>query len=300
MPLRADYVARETLTNLRRNLTLTVASILTVAVSLALVGSSFIIRSAVNHSTRQWKGDVQFIVFMNANATKDQVDAVGRQLRANPNVAKVTYFDKKQAYAEFKDLYRNDPTLSQILTEQQIPTSWRVKPVRGQSADAIKQIGDSYANAPGVFRVTFAYDAVKTVQHVSSVVSTGIFLTAVFALVAASLLILNTIRMAMFARRREIEVMKLVGATNWFIRVPFMVEGLIQGVLGAVPAIASVVGLHLWLDHWSASRATTENIFAGLTVSGGQTAFISIVLALVGAAVGVAGSAVAVSRFLDV
>lgn len=299
MALRVDYVARETITNLRRNLTLTVASILTVAVSLALVGSAFVVRSAVDHSTARWKGDVQYIVFMNPNASPDQITAVGRQLRANPNVARVNYYDKAKAYAEFKDMNRNDPVLTDVLSEKDIPTSWRVKPKSGQSADAIQQAGDAYKNAPGVYKVVFAYDAVKTVQRVSSVVSNGILGTAIFALVAASLLILNTIRMAMFARRREIEVMKLVGATNWFIRVPFMVEGLIQGLMGAIPAIASVVTLHLVLDSWSRNQ-TTENIFAGLIVSSSQTTFICVIIAVIGALVGVLGSAIAVTRFLDV
>ncbi|HVX17312.1 MAG TPA: permease-like cell division protein FtsX [Acidimicrobiales bacterium] len=298
MALKVDYVARETLTNLKRNLTLTVASILTVAVSLALVGSAFVVQKAVAHSTKRWKGDVQFIVFMKADASQAQIDAVGRQLNANPKVAKVTYFDKKQAYAEYKDLFRNDPVFIDVITEKDVPTSYRVKP-KGLQADAIQAMGNSYANAPGVYKVTFALDAVKTVERVSGVLSSVILGTAVFLLLAASMLILNTIRMAMFARRREIEVMKLVGATNWFIRVPFMVEGLIQGLLGAVPAIISVITLHLLLDN--ASRdSSSNNIFTGLVVTGGQTTGICFLLAVIGAAVGAVGSLVAVTRFLDV
>src|SRR5579885_3287536 len=111
MALRVDYVARETLTNLRRNLTLTLASVLTVAVSLALVGSAFVVRAAVAHSTQRWKGDIQFIVFMKADASSSQIDAVGKALKANPKVKAVTYFDKDKAYAEFRDLERNNTVL---------------------------------------------------------------------------------------------------------------------------------------------------------------------------------------------
>jgi cell division transport system permease protein len=121
-------------------------------------------------------------------------------------------------------------------------------------------------------------------------------------LVAATLLILNTSRMAMFARRREVEVMKLVGATNWFIRVPFMLEGLIQGLVGSIPAVGAVWGLHFWLDHHqtAATATASPNIFESMIVSGSQTWLITISLLIIGAAVGVVGSAVAVSRFLDV
>lgn len=298
MALRVDYVARETLTNLRRNLTLTLASILTVAVSLALVGSAFVVRGAVAHSTARWKGDIQFIVFMNPQASQQQIDAVGRQLRANPAIQSFTYFDKAKAYAEFRDLMRNDTVSLQAVHEADVPTSYRVRP-KIKNADAIQEVGKGFSGAPGVYQVVFAYDAVKTVQRVSGVLSNVILGTAIFLLLAAMLLILNTIRMAMFARRREIEVMKLVGATNWFIRVPFMVEGLVQGLVGAVPAVISVITLHLILD--SASKGqSTNNIFTGLVISGGQATIICVALAIVGALVGIIGSAVAVTRFLDV
>ena len=144
-----------------------------------------------------------------------------------------------------------------------------------------------------------ATDVIRQMKGMSDFVNNGLTLFAIFLLAASALLILNTIRTAMFARRREIEVMKLVGATNWFIRVPFMVEGLIQGLLGAVPAIISVITLHLLLDN--ASRdSSSNNIFTGLVVTGGQTTGICFLLAVIGAAVGAVGSLVAVTRFLDV
>jgi cell division transport system permease protein len=298
MALRVDYVARETLTNLRRNLTLTLASVLTVAVSLALVGSAFVVRYAVAHSTARWKGDIQFIVFMKADASQSQIDAVGKALKANPKVKAVTYFDKQQAYDEFRGLFRNQSVMLETVQAKDLPTSWRVRPA-SDNADAIQAMGKSYASSPGVYQVAFAYDAVKTVQRVSGVLSGVIFFTAVFLLGAATMLILNTIRMAMFARRNEIEVMKLVGATNWFIRVPFMLEGLVQGMLGAIPAIGSVVALHLILDNASKNQSTT-NIFTGLIVSTSQTFWISMGIGVIGALVGVVGSAFAVTRFLDV
>ena len=117
---------------------------------------------------------------------------------------------------------------------------------------------------------------------------------------AAGLLILNTIRMAMFARRREIEVMKLVGATNWFIRVPFMLEGLAQGLAGAIPAVVAVYVLYNRLGSASSGTASSTNILQGLYVSSGEVFGISVGLLIVGCLVGVVGSGIAVTRFLDV
>jgi cell division transport system permease protein len=301
MAIKVDYVARETWTNLKRNFTLTAASMMTVAVSLALVGSAFIVRSAVDHATARWKGGVDFIVFMKPDASQAQVDAVGRQLRENPTVEKIRFVDQTGALSEFKDMFRNQPALVDAVKADQLPSSWRVTPKKNVDATTIDQVANSFRDGPGVFEVVFNYDAVRTLQHGTNFIGNVILGTAIALLVAASLLILNTIRTAMFARRREIEVMKLVGATNWFIRVPFMVEGVIQGLVGAVPAVAAVWAMQIFLDRQSShTQPTATNLFAGLYVSGGETALVSILLVVVGCGIGLVGSALAVTRYLDI
>src|SRR5690606_40760442 len=129
---------------------------------------------------------------------------------------------------------------------------------------AIRQLGETFESAPGVFRVVFAFDTVQQVQRLSRILSIGILFVAGVLLLAAGLLILNTIRMAMFARRREIEVMKLVGATNWFIRIPYMLEGLVQGIVGAIIAVGSVVVLNNFFE----SRLSGEDTDAFAILQG--------------------------------
>ncbi len=136
-------------------------------------------------------------------------------------------------------------------------------------------------------------------QRVSRKASWIVIAVASSLLVAAVLLILNTIRTAMFARRREIEVMKLVGATNWFIRVPFMIEGLVQGVLGAAVAIGGVQLLNGYFDY-ALSRNKELKLFDGFMVTGPQMTFTTLILVGLGCLIGALGSAIAVSRFLDV
>lgn len=300
MAIKFDYVARETGRSLKRNFTLSLASIVTVAVSLALVGSAFVVRAAVQHSTARWTGDVQFIVFMKPDASKAQIGAVSNALnpRNNDQVARVTFFDKSRAYKEFKEVFRDDPVLLSTSRQEDMPTSFRVKPAI-KDAGLIDQLGQQLKAAPGVYTVEFAYDTVKQIERVSKLISTVILGTALFLLAAAGLLILNSIRMAMFARRREIEVMKLVGATNWFIRVPFMVEGLIQGLIGALPASVAVWFLGSRINH-SGSTHSSVAILQGLYVSGGEVWGVIAGMLIVGCLVGVIGSGVAVSRFLDV
>jgi cell division transport system permease protein len=125
----------------------------------------------------------------------------------------------------------------------------------------------------------------------------GLFFAIAGVLLASSLfLIVNTIRLATFARRREIQVMKLVGATNWFIRVPFMCEGLIQGAIGAGLAFAGVYSLRVIL---SGLVGRSQNLFSAFYVTAGDAVAIGLLIVAVGATVGAMGSAIGLRRFLD-
>jgi cell division transport system permease protein len=295
---RIGYVLRETWASLRRNLTLTLASLLTVIVSLMLVGVALLIQRSVDNSLRRWSDGVEFIVFMNPEATQEQIDSVGRDLRDNPQVESVRFFDKQQAYEEFKRLYPEQPELVDALSPEQMPTSYRVVPASAES-DVIKAIGTQFEKKPGVFSVSYAADAVDWIRTVSSFLRWFSLVGAIVLLFAAVMLIWNTIRTAMFARRREVEVMKLVGATNWFIRVPFMLEGMIQGLVGALLACLGVVVANSMWESRVIDQATLAEL-QGLQVTPGQLQITCLFLLLVGAVVGAVGSGIAVTRFLDV
>src|SRR5918995_1759868 len=195
MAIKLDYVARETATNLTRNITLTLASILTVVVSLTLFGSAWMLNQGVNNANDRFKGGIEFIVYMQPASDDAQKDSIERDLLANPDV---------------------------------------------QSPEVVQALGDQFNEKPGVYDVVFAFEVVKRIQETFNKIGARFLIASGLLLLAALMLILNTIRVAMFARRREIEVMKLVGATNWFIRVPFIVEGIIQTLIGAAVAVISM------------------------------------------------------------
>jgi cell division transport system permease protein len=298
MAIRLDYVARETGTNLARNVTITIASVMTVAVSLALVGASLMVRQGVDQATKRWQGGVEFIVFMNPDATQDQIDAVSRDLESNAQVESKTFVDKDQAFTEFKELFKDSPEMVSSVTPEILPTSFRVVPV-DKTAEAIAALSGLYRAQPGVREVVSATETIRFVQNLSSRLTTGIIWVAVFLLGAALLLILNTIRMAMYARRREIEVMKLVGATNWFIRVPFMAEGLVQGVLGAVVAVVGLAVFRPFFEKWLPPPDQFP-IFQNFVPASAEMLPIYVLIGFVGMLVGAVGAGVAVTRFLDV
>ncbi len=298
MALRLDYFAQETVANLRRNFSLTIASLLTVAVSLALVGAALLLRQGVDNATTRWQGGIEFIVFLQPDVSQEQADAVGRELSDNPDVRDVKFVDKQQAYEEFKLLFRNSPELVDTVTPDILPASWRVVP-RNTDPNVIEAIGNQFQKKAGVMSVVFAKDTVESVMKVTRLMQIGILGAAVVLLIAAGLLIVNTIRTAMLSRRREIEVMKLVGASNWFIRVPFMLEGLVQGLLGAAGACVAVRVLNNLVE----SRVTEGQslaILQNFSVSSSEVNGTLLLLLLVGGLVGTIGSGVAVSSYLDV
>ena len=293
MSLKVDYFARETVTNLRRNVFMTTAAIVVVAVSLALVGGALLLKQGVDKATIQWKGGVEGSIFMKADAAPEEIDAVDRELRAMPEVKKVRFVTKQGAYDEFRKMFSNSPDMLETLNVDQMPPSFRVVP---RQAHLIVVVGGRFKDRPGVRDVVYAKDTVKALLSVTRYAQLLIWAVAIVLLGAASLLILNTIRMAIYARRREVAVMKLVGATNWFIRVPFMFEGLVQGLIGAVGAFGVVFVVRNFAQH----AVRHVELFHEFAVSTNEVIGTGIFLVVVGMIVGALGSAVAVSRFLDV
>jgi cell division transport system permease protein len=298
MPVKFDYLLRETTSNLGRNVTITLASVMTVAVSLALVGASLMLRTGVENATKRWQGGIEFVVFLRADASPAQIDSLRNDLNDSPEVASVTFVDQQAAYEEFKTLFSDSPELVDSVSAETLPPSFRVVPVN-KEVDAVESLGKQFEGKSGVSQVAYASKTIKLIQQLSSRLTVGIFVIAAFLLGTAGLLILNTIRMAMFARRREIEVMKLVGATNWFIRVPFMLEGLVQGLIGALLAIGALAAFKPFFQEWLPSPKDIP-LVGGFQIGAGEMMWIFASLGVVGVAIGAIGAGIAGSRFLDV
>jgi len=285
------YFARETLISLRRNLLMTLAGIVTVTVSLLLFGGILLFQAWVDHGTQQWKHGVEFEIFMTVNPTSQQIDDVGQRLESDPQVRRSFFLSKQDAYDEFKRLFSDKPDLISATSAEALPPSFRVAPEQVEDTD---QLVRRYNTIGGVESVTTADEAVRDLIEVTSFLRVGFIALALVLLASALFLIVNTIRLATFARRREIEVMKLVGASNWFVRIPFMAEGLIQGAVGAGLAVGG-----MFLLQWG--FGTIENrkgFFEGFYVTSSNAGRIGIVILIVGAVIGVLGSAIGLRRFL--
>jgi len=307
--IKIGYVARETAVSLRRNLLMTLAGIMTVAVSLFLFGGVLLLSRMVDHGTARWKNGVELEVFLCSRsaaqpgtpgacaeeATEAQIDAVKAELEKAPDVRSVRFLSKEDAFNEAKRIFAGDPELLANIDPEGLPVSFRVTP---KEAELTEEVAARFAGrqGEGIDDVLTAKEQVRRLLAGIRWIR-GLFFAIAGVLLASSLfLIVNTIRLATFARRREIQVMKLVGATNWFIRVPFMFEGLVQGAIGAALAFGGVYALRVILSDLT---GRSKNVFQAFYVTGGDAVAIGLLIVAVGATVGAIGSAIGLRRFLD-
>ncbi len=294
MAVSVDYVVRETASNLWRNRLMTIAAVLTVAVSLSLVGAALLLRQGSANATGTLERGSKVTVWMGPTATKQQIDAVGTELSQLNYVSQpCQYWNKARNYSEARHLLSSD--IFQATTLSAMPTSYWCTPIA--LADAA-QVVRTFSGVAGVSLVTEPQQTIKNEETFINISKWVCLSVAVILIASAAVLILNTIRMAIFARRREVSVMKLVGATNWFIRVPFMSEGLLQGLIGSLLAALVVWGVALFIN--GAGGGHNDNLLTAMHMSTGEIVITNVVVVVVGMAIGSIGSAIAIRRFLDV
>lgn len=292
---RLAYFSRETLISLRRNLLMTLAGIITVTVSLCVLGGALLLSRLVDHGTAEWQHGVELQIFMNRDATQNQIDGVRRGLTSElkQDVQSFTYLNKADAYREFKRLFKDQPDLVSATSPDSLPTSFKVTP---KKASQTQTIADRYQSDPGVAKVETAQQQVKRLLSITKAIKIAFYVIFLSLLAASLFLIVNTIRLATFARRREIEVMKLVGASNWFVRIPFMLEGLVQGAIGAAFAFAVVYGLKVLLTD---NISRNSQFWQGFYVTNGDALAIGFIVLLLGAIIGSVGSLIGLRRFIE-
>lgn len=293
--MRIGYFVSETVTNLRRNFLMTVAAISTVAISLLLLGGTQILGLIVNNVTLNWEAKVEISAYLHDNATQGEISSLEEDISQMTEVQDVTYVSKDQAFEEFKQMYETQPEFYENLPEDALPASLRIKL---HDADDTEKVASAIEGAPGVNEVRFGGEIIKRLLRVNSLLRTITLVMSVILMVAAAALIANTIRLAIYARRDEIGIMKLVGATNWFIRIPFMLEGVFAALMGAVAAGAVILLANTLLF----SRIGETLTFLGPVFSFTSTEMVTVMLILggVGCAVGLVGSMMALRRFLEV
>jgi cell division transport system permease protein len=245
--MRAKYILSEVMVGLWRNVTMTVAMIITMAVSLTMLGASLILYQQINSMKGYYFDKVQVSIFLKDDISDDQRTALGAQLGADPLVKQpVIHETKDQAWKKFQQMFKDAPDLVAATKPDALPESYRVQL---KDPKQYSQVALEYGGKDGIEEIVDQSKLLSKVFGVLGAAQTMALVIAVIQGLAALLLVGNTIQVAAYSRRREVAVMKLVGASNWFIQSPFVLEAMFAGIIGAVIAsIALIVGKIFLVD----------------------------------------------------
>jgi cell division transport system permease protein len=238
--MRFKYVLSEVVVGLWRNVTMTIAMMITMAVSLTLLGASVLLYLQVNHMREVYYEQVEVTIFLKTQEAETVAhrDAIDVDLRQDPLVLTYDFEDQQEAYERFKAIYANAPELVEATKPESLPESFRIKLKDPGSFEAFDE---KYKGREGIDRIIDQKQLVEKVFTVLGSLQTLALIIAVVQGVAALMLVINTIQIAAYSKRREVAVMKLVGASNWFIQAPFVLEAVAAGFIGAIIGYVTLV-----------------------------------------------------------
>ncbi|MGB8909731.1 MAG: permease-like cell division protein FtsX [Candidatus Cybelea sp.] len=287
---KVKFFLGEVLRNFSRNTGMQMTAIGTVAITIVLLGLFLFVRGAVADAGRQLLDQIEVSAYLHPDVTPAQITAIAHALAADPRVASAQFVSKKQGLAELRA--RTQGTIdTALLTENPLPDKFRIK---ARVPDDVPAVAANVRRLSGVDNVYYGQKIVARLLQLGAVLRRiGIAVIVVF-FVVAGIIISNTIRLTVFARRREIAIMQLVGATSTYIRLPFIFEGLLDGLIGALVAIGllALARAELW------PRLLEALPWAQLRVSPVDPRVLAGQLALIGAAIGVVASWISVGRHL--
>jgi cell division transport system permease protein len=240
--MRVQFVLQEIWIGLRRNMTMTISLVITVAIAMALFGTGLLLRQQVDASKSYWYDKIEVSIFLcaktssNPSCQKQDVTDQQRQtlqasLKKMPQVSDVEYENKQQAYERFKDRFSGSPGFVESTREGDIPDSFRVKL---RNPEEYKAVAQAMLGQPGVDTVINEQEILKRFFRILNGLQVAALTIALIQVIAAVMLVGNTVRLSAFNRRRETGIMRLVGASNTYIQMPFILEGAIAGLIGGM------------------------------------------------------------------
>lgn len=241
--MRFKYVLSEVALGLWRNVTMTFAMIITMTVSLAMLGASLVMFFEVRDMKNYYYYDLEVSIFFKTDATDDQINALREEVEGDPLVKEAEYENKNEAYKRFREQFKDAPELVAATTAESLQASLRVKL---NDPEQYRQIRDKYQGKDGVDSVVDQRQVLEKLFDILGSLQTLALVIALVQGLAALMLVINTIQVAAYSKRREVAIMKLVGASNWFVQAPFVLEAVFAGVLGSILAWLTLCGAK-WL-----------------------------------------------------
>ena len=285
---------REAVKNIRLNLLMSLTAATTTFICILILGLGLMVSAHILSIINSVNQDVTIQAFFDPGTSQKKMDAAKKSVEGYPEVSSVTFVSQKEALSRFKKDFQSQPGAYKDIGSDTLPASLELRLKDLGKADAVTK----KLEAAGFTQrnLESPRDTIQKLNTLTRWIGIGTLIATLFFLVASVLLISNTIRLSIFSRRKEIEVMKLVGASDSFVRTPFVLEGLVQGLIGAGFAALAVIWLNSIFVNWS------ENSLAFMQISGSSVNAFLVVLVLmaVGALIGILGSFVSVTRFLKV
>ena len=289
-----EYFVKETYKSIRRNGFMSFASISTVAVSLLVLGMFLMIFLNTNNLAQYLESQVQVSVYMQDSATAKELASVKDKLTKMPGVVRVTQVSKQQALERFKKrLGDQQQLLSSLGKENPFPNSFEIQV---DSPERIKVLTPQIGQLPKVETAKFGQEVVEHLFQLTEILRFGGIILVVFLAMATLFIISNTIRLTVFARRKEVIIMKYVGATDWFIRWPFLLEGMTLGFCGAVVASLFINSIYSGL----LERIHATLAFLPLLPTYPLLLYVDVFLLVAGTGIGALGSYISLRKFLQV
>jgi cell division transport system permease protein len=279
--MRFKYVLSEVATGLWRNVTMTVAMIITMAVSLTMLGAATLTFLQVSDMKTFYYSKIQVSIFLKQDITEVQRTSLDEALKADPLVKSHFYESKVQAYDRFKEQFRDAPDLVNSVKQDALPESFRITL---KNPELFSEINKKYAGTDGIEQIVDQRELLGKIFSILGAVQSLSLVAAIVMAIAALLLVANTIQVAAYSKRREVAVMKLVGASNWFIQAPFVLEAVTAALLGSILAFIALVGAKLFLVDGSLKPLTElltplswGNVYLMLPLMAGVGSLISAV-----------------------
>ena len=288
------FFLREAFKNIRTNLLMSITAVTTTFICILVLGAGLLVSSHVQGIVSSVRQDVGVTAFFPLDATQKEMDKAREEVKGYPDVAAVNYVSQKEALADFKKTFKDRPEVYEDMGANVLPASLELKLQDPGAADSVASKLKNAGFAAGDLR--YPQQTIERLNDVTGYMVLGLRAATVLFLISSVLLISNAIRLSIFARRKEIEVMKLVGASDGFVRTPFVFEGLVQGLIGAALAAGAVIWLNFLFVDWARDQLP----FVPISGDSVDTLFILAVLLVVGVVIGVLGSFLSVTRFLRV
>jgi cell division transport system permease protein len=292
---RISFFLKEALGSLRRNYFMTIAALVTVFLSMVVLGGVLVFVYTTDALLKEVEQKVEITVYLKTDPdpTADQIDAMQSEIMSWPEVKSSVFVSKQDALDRLKEDFKDNPQILEGLTGNPLPASFEISLVNPQTVNSVaaRFTGDSIVD-----EVRYGKEIADKLFTFTSNARNFLLGFIVLLGVVAVLLISNTIRLSIFARKREVEIMKLVGATNWFIRWPFVIEGITVGFFGAAAAVVVVLVLNSFLM----GRIRDSLTFMTVPLDAVPYVLVSVILLLAGVVIGAAGSGIGLRRFLKI